>query len=382
MAAPNTAYSSKNLKIPKNGGIVYNNIALPDADAQTIKERFYLDHLLNTQAGFVGMCYPNTGNYLMHNTNRLGIINVHKGDNNLKTYLDAGLNTKGVVLATSIGVANTPGNLPEIVQYAGQVAVNAYYKSAYYVATDSYGFYISINGGAYTKYTLGGGISQNSGVLNSTPYSFPSLKFGDNFLIDVFLDNAEGEYRATTGSYQVNAGFIMTAWVATYASWACAHSNGAEQITLYAKSYPITSGMQLYYDKTCELGSEWRFNRGISFNGDWFKTDDEGIVSNVGICGGSYPNDDPASIHYDTIVFRYYEIEVENGCLFAGGGNSQNLSVYQNRANQKYYSAPGFANVGGISGYVQDGYYWVSIGANAMYYVIVGGVKVGQDFCL
>jgi hypothetical protein len=39
MAAPNSAYSSKNLNTVKaDGSIVYHNIALPFADADTLKK--------------------------------------------------------------------------------------------------------------------------------------------------------------------------------------------------------------------------------------------------------------------------------------------------------------------------------------------------------
>lgn len=184
MSAPITAYSNRILN--DNTNIQVYQFALYLTEYTNIAEHFYLDAALNglNINSFIGGCFLNSPNLKYHNPNR--IKGVFK---ELVLFNDAGLNT--------LGHCETQSN---ILKYANLVLNNAFFKSAYYLDSTSFGFRYKINNGSWVY-------QQNQNLLGIIPqtlpkknifandlYLFPNGKKGDNVSVQSYIENNEGVY--------------------------------------------------------------------------------------------------------------------------------------------------------------------------------------------
>jgi hypothetical protein len=211
MAAPSSAYSSKNLQVMKNGQIVYHNIALGlGMDLATIKARFYLDYILNTSAGYVGCCYVGGYNYQHHNTNRNGVINMFKAGT-LKAYLDAGLNTLGDAVV----------NYPKTT-FANRSKINATYKSSYYSNSSAIKVQYSINNGNWSEDFDPSNLAANTSLTKDVVINADAQK-GALMRVRAVIDNEEGRYYGAEYSYVADDRINQVDFI--YKSTACATDN-------------------------------------------------------------------------------------------------------------------------------------------------------------
>lgn len=390
MAAPNTVYldgGATRVPIHIEGEIkldAYPALKLVEYGSST-KELFYIDAWLMVEdgqgkGGFLGLVKEvDYQNYQMHAKSRWFKSRLEVDGQRYILMNDAGLNTLAYSGFPSIGEIDTTGTNGRD-NFAGQVLLSVFYKSAYYSVSTAYGFYISVNGKAFTKYSFGS-LAQRQQLYYEASTAIPDLKFGDSCKLDTYILNEEGEMRVGTNSFTINAGAKITGWIATHASWACAKTNDAATTTVYVKNLPVLRGDFVYTKKTCEMGDELRINRGIAWNGEWIKTKGDGTVEYVGICGGSYPPDDPAMINWVEDRYKMYESDLESGCLYAGGGNSSPITLYRNTNNDKYYNSAAAAREGKDYNYANDGYYWTFLGPKSVYHIITSGVLMGAGIC-
>jgi hypothetical protein len=375
MSAPAEAYRSTSIFVRNmaNSSDLKTLIAILQVDKATMLDRFYLDGILGLALpdgteGVVGYCRIGSVNYYMHAPPRLGSVAV-ADPASCVAMNDAGLNT--------LPFASTPVMFLD--NFAGQVALQTQvFKSSYYSVSTEYGFYIRKNYGSPTKYKLGQNLIQNGVIAQEftttlTPVQYvDNLNKGDFGLVQVYIINEEGEYKTGEIGFLVNKGARIDGRRATWPSWACNNTNDAAPKTLYALSLPVLQGDKFFADDDCE--NPYMLASGFSAGGDWYQIDGDGFVLSRGICGGSYPNDDPASIRYRVVTYKYFETDAVNGCLFVGGGNQQPVTTYQSITNDKYYTSAAAAQGGGDGNYWPDGFLYVSTGANSMYYAIVNGV--------
>ncbi|RAJ28863.1 hypothetical protein [Pedobacter cryoconitis] len=392
MAAPNTVYldgGATRVPIHIEGEIkldAYPALKLAEY-GNTIKDLFYIDAWIMVddglgKSGFVGIVkdIPDSQNYKMHAAPR--VFKARLEDANGQRFIvmnDSGLNTLPYVGVPSVGEPDTTGTNGQD-NFAGQVFLSVNYRSSYYTITNDYGFYLSVNNGDFTKHPISS-LPAKQQILYNGATSIPELKFGDYGVLRAYARNEEGEMQSGNNSFTVNAGAKLNAWSATHASWACSRTNDAVSTTVFVKRLPVQTGDFVYTKKTCEAGDEYRFYRGLAWDGQWIKTKGDGSVEYVGICGGSYPPDDPAMIRWVADTFKLYESDLESGCLYAGGGNSSPVTLYRNIYNDKYYSSAAAAQEGKDYNYALDGYYWTFVGQNSAYRIITSGVITGSGVC-
>ncbi|MBB5624272.1 hypothetical protein HDE69_005371 [Pedobacter cryoconitis] len=391
MAAPNTVYldgGATRVPIHIEGEIkldAYPALKLVEYGS-SIKELFFLDAWLMVEdgqgkSGFIGLVKEDSydDHKMQHAKSRWFKARLEVDGQRYIMLNDAGLNTLAYYGGPSIGEIDRTGTNGQD-YFAGQVFLSVFYRSAYYAATIDYGFYASVNGKAFVKYSMGT-LAQRQELYYEASTPIPDLKFGDSFKVDVYILNEEGERRYGAGSFTSNAGVKITGWRATHASWACAKTNDAVLTTVYVKQLPIFSGDFVYTNKTCEMGDELRFSVGIAWDGEWIKTKGDGTVEYVGICGGSYPPDDPAMINWVAGTYKMFDTDLESGCLYAGTGRPSPITLYRNINNDKYYTSAAAAREGKDYNYAMDGYYWTFLGPKSSYHVITSGLLVDSGIC-
>lgn len=213
MAAPVEAYLHKKLNLNSNSLLIakflvnttpttgtewgdgYFNEGDTKVQAETkIKEIFHLDELLKVKSvspdyfGFIGAVNPNGPNAAYRNINKLS------GAKTVTTPLTFSLLTDSL---TTKGHCETQSN---ILKYANLVLNNAFFRSAYYLDSTSFGFRYKINDGSWIyqqNQNLLGIIPQTlpkKNIFTDDLYLFPSGKKGDNVSVQSYIENNEGVY--------------------------------------------------------------------------------------------------------------------------------------------------------------------------------------------
>ena len=216
MAAPQTAYQSQALKLklgtatplnifiakflqnttPTSGdtwGDGYFNSTDDDATKKSkILDIFKLDDFVTIQhstvgKSFVGFINPSGTNALYHNSTRYSRGRVGKDAIGYILLNDAGLNT--------LGICETQSN---ILKYANLVLNNAFFRSAYYLDSTSFGLKYKVNNGNWVvapnqNLNEGAQPNLNKKLTYSSPLVFyPPAEKGDNIQVKAYIENAEG----------------------------------------------------------------------------------------------------------------------------------------------------------------------------------------------
>ncbi|WP_158798092.1 hypothetical protein [Pedobacter sp. L105] len=231
MAAPTSAYTGTNLIVKNSSGNQVNhNFVLNTSDtAATLKARFYLDYLLPTNTGWIGMNLLNSYNYNHHSTARIGAINMYY-NGYLKSYLDGGLNTLPDAVLNTI-----------FTRYSNYVRVGTTLKASYFDG-GSYarGYQFSVNGGAYINFNAAStAVAANTSVTVQDICAVAATT-NDSVLVRPYFSNSEGTYYgAAVQFYAAEAIYYGSMWKVTAA---CDNAGTAVTVFITQSDYDaITS---------------------------------------------------------------------------------------------------------------------------------------------
>lgn len=221
MAAPNSAYRPYSYfqLVSGAGPAMEHLLALLQTNKATHIARFYLDDIIVVQGtdgtqGVMGVIYPGSVNYQMHNIARHGSL---RQNANGVVLNDAGLNTLGFASSNF----NFTRNFSNLLH-----AQTALFRSAWYVNTISYGFEFRKDGetGAWLRHVMSGSAlpqqQQHSGL--QVIRKSPPLDTFTNYQVRVYLENIEGTYVSSsafvlTGDYLDNIAFYKRTSACTIA---------------------------------------------------------------------------------------------------------------------------------------------------------------------
>lgn len=197
MAAGSNIYANKKLTVQRDGvnnDVFYAKELDEYISLSNLKQIFYLDYVFQTGVDgenvFIGGVKENSENYYFHKSTRLSMLGMLSGVDKQEYILcnDGGLNT----FAYMIMILGR-------YKFANYMEFSILVRSAYYDATQDYGFYYKVDNGELLKKTFNNTIPQKD-VFNDPTFIIEYLAFYKNQKVEItpFTINAEGEKKGDT----------------------------------------------------------------------------------------------------------------------------------------------------------------------------------------
>ena len=346
MAAPAEAYTG--LSLYQND--CEHSIAKLDTDYTTMKLRFYLDEVVGTKEGVVGLVDPLGVNAKYHN------LVTRQGKGRFGNYValnDGGLNTRGGV---SIGTLSS--------SFGSGVIIPITYRNAYYVKSDDIRIMYKKNGEVtWTDYSSRANTPQaeyttyNGSLTSVTGDLHPE----DLVYIKVQNINAEGTFISDEQSLTLPRPSLIMGFDGSYASYA--YTNFSNPLitknTYYFSEYELAVGVLIAEDETGTINTATGYFACLDF---WIKVElnadvvPKTVITKMGAIG-TWDTGDPATpaTYYP---YTYYHFEGDNdrwniACsLISTPGSNTPKTVYQKVADGKWYETTG------LTTFAPDGLYY------------------------
>ena len=365
MAAPTEAYTG--LSLYQND--CEHSIAKLDTDYDTMKLRFYLDEVVGTKEGVVGLVDPSGIKAQFHN------LTTRQGKGRFGNYValnDGGLHTKGNL---AIGELSTDVNLGILVPIS--------YKNAFYVQSD----------GIKLRYRINSDPTWiESFVKNASPEAeessfvagLNSISGGlvPNTLVYIEAQNINAEGVRTSAQQSITLPYPSS--LMSYGSVASEAYTNYKADTSVAQRYFSTYGIEIGTLVYANSGGFINVSAGYYANSDfWIQvalTAGPDVKSQI-IAAGQVPNwpsSDP-QVPPTQVAFNFIHKEASSpmtrwtiGCNRVGTDDGFPTTAYRSSADNKFYQEIGLSTL------VSDAYYYT--GTNE-FLIIVNGTQVGYGNC-
>lgn len=375
MAAPIEAYTGFSLYT----GDCEHGIVKLQTDYTTMKTRFYLDEVVGTKEGVVGLVNPAGANAKYHN------LVTRQGKGRFGNYIalnDGGLNTRAF--------ANTPNSSNKRI---GSITVSSNIINAFYVNTSLIKVQYKNSSAIWVNWLSDPNtVPQNTTVTKTfIGEMIDGFYAGDEVSLRFVVTNNEGDYISQELIFMIELGFLEDLkYHPTVASYANAQTNGATLVDTYVDRYPIFDGNTRFFKTdTVPLNVSQSSETGYYiYDGYWYKiepADEYGVpspgnysrVTNFGrAVAGQYPIGDPENPStYAEIVFNNYStIGGTDACAVIG----TDFTRYLQASDNKVYINTSFLVL------IPDGYYTRNTGGGAGYkwFQYSSGLVVASGVCI